>query len=142
MKKKVLAGGVFSIVHSGHVFFLKKAREFGDYLIVVIANDKTARRTKQYRVLGQRARKQNIEKLGIADKVVIGDAKDFMRVVRREKPDIIVLGYDQKMSEKELKKMLSDSKIECKITRIKESLKGYKTSKIIKNKENNLKGLV
>lgn len=134
--KKVLAGGVFNFAHKGHEFFLRKTKAYGDYLIVVIANNKTARKTKKYTVIDQKTRKKNIEKLGIADKVVIGDAKDFMKVVRREKPDIIVLGYDQKMSEKRLKKMLVENGIECKVTRIKERLKGYKTSKIIKNKEN------
>jgi cytidyltransferase-like protein len=136
MTKKVLVGGVFNIIHDGHVFFLKKAKALGGYLIVVVAHDRTAHKTKRYKVLDQKTRKQNIEKLGIANKVVIGDAKDFMKVVRREKPDIIVLGYDQKMGEKELRRMLAGSRIECKIKRIKESLKGYKTSKIMKNKEN------
>jgi FAD synthetase len=142
MKKKVLAGGVFSIVHSGHVFFLKKAKELGDYLVVVIAHDKTAAKTKKYSVAGQEERRQNIERLGIADKVVIGDERDFMKVVRDEKPDVIALGHDQKMKEDELKWMLAQSGIKCVIVRIRQKLKGYKTSKIIKNKENNLKGLV
>jgi FAD synthetase len=134
MAKKVLVGGVFNIVHLGHVFFLKKAKDMGDYLIVVIANDKTARRTKRYAVHSQNERKKNIEKLGIADKVLIGDESDFMKVVRKEKPDIIVLGHDQKMSEAELREMLAQSGIRRKIaiTRIRENLKGYKTSEIIK----------
>ena len=134
--KKVLVGGVFNIVHPGHVFFLKKSRELGDFLLVVIANDETARKTKKYAVVDQRTRKKNIEKLGIADKVVIGDAKDFMKVVRKERPDLIVLGYDQRMKEKDLKRMLAESGLECGVTRLRKKLKGYKTSKIIKNKEN------
>jgi FAD synthetase len=135
MKRKVLVGGVFNVVHPGHVFFLKKAKQLGDYLIVVIANDKTAARTKKYEVNDQETRKRNIEKLGIADKVVIGNESDFMKVVREERPDVIALGYDQKMDEKELKWMLAGSKISCEVVRIKDRLEGYKTSKIIKNKK-------
>ena len=133
--KKVLAGGVFNLVHPGHVFFLRKAKEFGDYLIVVIASNRTASITKDYPVLDQKIRKKNVEKLGFVDKVVIGDETDFMKVVRREKPDIIVLGYDQKISERELKKMLSKEGINCEIIRIKEELEGYKTSRMIKKNE-------
>lgn len=133
--KKVLVGGVFSILHKGHEFFLKKAKEFGDYLIVVIASNRTACLTKKYPVVDQGTRKKNLEKLGIADKVVIGDEVDFMKVVRREKPDVIVLGHDQKMSEKELRKMLAKEGLDCGIIRVKEKLKGYKTSKIIKKNE-------
>ncbi len=135
--KKVLVGGVFNIVHPGHEFFLKKAKALGDYLIVVIAHDKTAKKTKSYAILGQKERKRNVEKLGIADKVVTGDERDFMKVVREEKPDIIVLGYDQEMTERELKRLLDENGIACVIKRIREKLEGYKTSRIIKNKEAN-----
>jgi FAD synthetase len=134
MVKKVLAGGVFNVVHRGHELFLKKAKEFGDYLVVVVANNRTASLTKKYPVLDQEIRKKNIEKLGIADKVVIGDEVDFMNVVRKEKPDVIVLGYDQRISEKELNKMLTREKIDCRVVRIRDELKGYKTRKIMKGK--------
>ena len=130
--RKILVGGVFNIVHRGHEFFLRKSKELGDYLIVVVANNRTARLTKKYPVLDQEIRKKNIDKLGIADKVVIGDETDFMNVVRKEKPNIIVLGYDQKINEKELKKMLTREGIDCEIVRIREKLKGYKTSLILK----------
>ncbi|NIO22705.1 MAG: adenylyltransferase/cytidyltransferase family protein [Candidatus Aenigmarchaeota archaeon] len=135
MVNKVLIGGVFNLVHKGHEFFLKRAKELGDYLIVVIASNRTAQLTKKYPVLDQVIRKKNLEKLGIADRVVIGDEADFMNVVRREKPNVIVLGYDQKISEKELEKMLKKEGIDCEIIRIRDELKGYKTSNIIKNKE-------
>ena len=58
-----------------------------------------------------------------------------MKIVRKEKPDVIVLGHDQKMSEKELRKMLIKSGIDCEVIRIKEVLKGYRTSEIIKKNE-------
>ncbi len=135
MVKKILVGGVFNLIHKGHIFFLKKAKEFGDYLIVVIASNRTACLTKKYPVIDQRIRKKNLEALGIADKVVVGGEMDFMNVVRKERPNVIVLGHDQKMSEKELKKILIKEGIDCEIMRIKEKLKGYKTSKIIKKNE-------
>ncbi|MEM5871547.1 MAG: adenylyltransferase/cytidyltransferase family protein [Candidatus Aenigmatarchaeota archaeon] len=133
--KKVLVGGVFNIVHPGHIFFLKKAKELGDYLIVVVAHNKTAEKAKKYEIIDHTIRRKNIEKLDIADKVVIGDEKDFMKVVRKEKPNIIALGYDQKIKIRDLKKKLSENNLKCDVIRIKEHLKGYKTSKIIKTKK-------
>ncbi|MFH1237180.1 MAG: adenylyltransferase/cytidyltransferase family protein [Candidatus Aenigmatarchaeota archaeon] len=133
---KVLAGGVFNIVHPGHELFLKKAKALGDYLVVVIASDRTARRTKKYELASQEMRKAGVERLAIADKVVIGDERDFMKVVRDERPDIIALGHDQKADEKALAKLLAEEGIACKVIRIKEKLGDYKTSNIIKNKKN------
>ncbi len=40
--KIVLAGGVFDIIHPGHINTLNAAKKLGDVLVVVIATDKTA----------------------------------------------------------------------------------------------------
>lgn len=46
-------------------------------------------------------RKKWVEALGIADKVVIGGPHGFVDTVKRENPDILVLGYDQKLPDPE-----------------------------------------
>jgi glycerol-3-phosphate cytidylyltransferase/FAD synthetase len=40
--KVVLAGGVFDIIHPGHIHTLNAAKDLGDILVVAIATDKTA----------------------------------------------------------------------------------------------------
>ena len=92
--KKVLAGGCFNSVHPGHMHFLRKAKEKGDFLVVVLANDE--HNCKPY-ARPAAERKLSVEKLGIADRVVIGSAVDFSKVVEDEKPDVIALGYDQEL---------------------------------------------
>ena len=42
----VLAGGVFDIIHPGHIHTLKAAKALGDILVVAIATDKTAQKMK------------------------------------------------------------------------------------------------
>ncbi len=92
--KKVLVGGVFNVIHAGHLFFLKEAKKRGDYLIVVIASDKTAGDKAIYPAV---TRKQLVESLDFVDKVVIGSDDNKTDVLKKEKPDLVVLGYDQVM---------------------------------------------
>ncbi|MFH0832411.1 MAG: adenylyltransferase/cytidyltransferase family protein [Candidatus Aenigmatarchaeota archaeon] len=94
MKKiKVLAGGCFNKIHEGHIYFLNRAKSFG-FLTVVLAND---RNNKKRYALPAKQRKENLKKLKIADRIIVGDENDYMKTVDRVKPDIIVLGYDQKL---------------------------------------------
>ena len=94
--RKVLAGGCFNLIHPGHIYFLKEAKKLGDVLVVVLSHDKN--NNKPYAILAEK-RKNMLEFLDIADEVVIGDAYDKIKIVRGIKPDIIVLGYDQKLPE-------------------------------------------
>ena len=89
---KVLCGGRFNFLHKGHEYFLRKAKEYG-FLVVVIAHD--VHNFKKQEKKQMEERKRQIERLGIADKVLIGDSKDFFKVVLKEKPQIIALGWDQ-----------------------------------------------
>jgi len=43
---KIMLFGTFDIFHEGHRDFLRQAREYGDYLIVVIARDETVKNVK------------------------------------------------------------------------------------------------
>lgn len=126
-----MVGGVFNIVHAGHLFFLQEAKKFGDYLIVVVASDVTAVRSKMYPVFSADKRKEMLEKIKIIDKVIIGDNIDFLNVVRKEKPDVIVLGHDQKMSEKRIEQETNKIGINCQIIRMKKFKKGYSVSRML-----------
>ena len=93
---KVMVGGCFNSIHSGHIFFLKEAKKLGDTLIIVLTHDEN--NNKPYAVPVTN-RKKKLEFLNIADKIVIGDACDKIEIVRELKPDVIVLGYDQTLPE-------------------------------------------
>ncbi len=45
-KKIVLTGGVFDILHLGHVEFLQAAKKRGDFLFVLLESDKAAKKFK------------------------------------------------------------------------------------------------
>ena len=95
-KKTVLAGGVFDIIHPGHIHTLNAAKALGDVLVVAIATDKTAQKMKKRQPLhNQELRRELVSCLSMVDKAIVGHEDDIFETVRAIKPDIIVLGYDQ-----------------------------------------------
>ena len=95
-KKIVLAGGVFDIIHPGHIHTLNAAKALGDVLVVAIATDKTAQKMKKRSPLhNQELRRELVSCLSMVDRTVIGHEDNIFETVKDVKPDIIVLGYDQ-----------------------------------------------
>ena len=100
-KKIVLAGGVFDIIHPGHIHTLNAAKALGGVLVVAIATDKTAQKMKKRPPLhNQELRRELVSYLSMVDKAIIGHEDDIFEPVKEIKPDIIVLGYDQIHQEK------------------------------------------
>lgn len=131
--KKVMCFGTFDSLHPGHESFLKQAGQQGDFLIVVVARDKTVRKIKgKNSIWGEKRRKEEIEKLDFVDKAALGKIKDKYSLIRKFKPDIICLGYDQVVDITELKKHFTGNIIRLKAFKPKQ----YKSS-IINNKNNN-----
>ena len=99
--KIVLAGGVFDIIHPGHINTLNAAKRLGDVLVVVVATDKTAIKMKKRRPLhSAKLRQELVSSLSMVDLCIIGDEEDIFRTVDLVKPQIIALGYDQTHQEK------------------------------------------
>lgn len=99
--KVVLAGGVFDIIHPGHIHTLNAAKELGDVLIVVIATDKTAEKMKKRLPLhNQEQRKMLVDALSVVDLSIVGHEGDIFKTVDLIRPQVIALGYDQVHQEK------------------------------------------
>ncbi|MCK4613943.1 MAG: adenylyltransferase/cytidyltransferase family protein [Thermoplasmata archaeon] len=92
---RVMATGVFDILHLGHLHFLEEARKLGDELVVVVATDKTAERGKHLPIITQEMRVELVGALEVVDKVYLGHEGDPFRIVEELRPDIIALGFDQ-----------------------------------------------
>lgn len=110
---KVLAFGTFDRLHPGHRFVLGEAAKRGD-LFVVIARDtsvvaikgKTAMQSEQQRWTA-------VKEAYPQATVVLGDSADFLSPVRTIGPDLIVLGYDQRMPPG-----VSDADLPCPVERL------------------------
>jgi len=90
--------GTFDGLHPGHLNFFRQARRHGDYLIAVIARNLTVKRLKSHLpIFNERTRLEATKRVKSVNKAVLGHKKDYFRVILREKPNIICLGYDQKI---------------------------------------------
>lgn len=129
--KKVIVFGSFDPLHEGHRNFFSQAKRLGDYLTVVVARDKNIKLLKGHDPSQKESeRMEAVKVLAGVDRVILGDSPQEYKVLDREKPDIIALGYDQKIPE-DLKDRVKKYKI---IT-----LKPYKCevfkSSLIKDKQ-------
>ncbi len=128
---RVLVGGVFDVIHPGHIFFLQKAAALGDELVVVVATDELAEKNKKRKpIFSQAERVALVQSLEMVDRAVPGLAKDFLYAVKHQSPDRIVLGHDQKFPG--LEKKLKGEGIKAEVIRLKEKLEDYSTTKILK----------
>jgi cytidyltransferase-like protein len=111
--RKTMVFGTFDIFHPGHKNFLKQAKSRGDYLIAVIARDKTVLKVKgAWPKNDENARLSAVQKSGLADEAILGNLGDKYKVIKNKKPDVICLGYDQKFFIGGLKEKLKEFDLE------------------------------
>ncbi|HEY7571279.1 MAG TPA: adenylyltransferase/cytidyltransferase family protein [Nitrososphaeraceae archaeon] len=130
--KVVLVGGVFDLIHPGHIRTLLGARSHGDVLVVVVARTSTAQKIKKYRQVfhDEELRKELVSSLSFVDLAVIGSERSLYDTVEFIKPDIIALGYDQTHSEKEIAENCRKRDLNTRVIRLNTPVPGIKSSKI------------
>lgn len=97
---KVMAVGVFDLLHAGHLHYVEQAKSLGDELIVVVAHDDTVRKQKHEPITGHELRCRMVMGLKPVDLAIVGNPPSIpiFKILEDIKPDIIALGYDQKHS--------------------------------------------
>jgi len=119
----VLASGVFDLLHLGHVKFLEEAKKAGGKnteLIVIVARDSTVEETKGRRpIMPENQRRALVESLKVVDEAVLGlEEFDIGDVIKKIKPDIIALGYDQVSMEQRVKDYVAKHGLNVKVVRV------------------------
>lgn len=129
-----MAFGSFDLLHKGHLYYLNESKKYGDKLIVVVSRDDNIIGFKGKNPLyKEEERLEKVKKLSIADKVILGNKGNIFEILSEIKPNVICLGYDQKPTDKELKKELNLRNINAEVVRIKAfKPEIYKSSKIKK----------
>ena len=141
-KKIVLAGGVFDIIHPGHIHTLNAAKALGGVLVVAIATDKTAKKMKKRSPLhNQELRRELVSCLSMVDKAIVGHEDDIFQTVKEVKPNIIVLGYDQVHQEKFISDGCKRIKLNVEIVRLESPVPHLSSSEIEKEYGKDIHGL-
>ena len=131
--KVVLAGGVFDIIHPGHIHTLKDAKALGDVLVVVVATDNTSVKMKKRRPLhDQEQRRELVNSLSMVDLCLVGQEEDIFKTVDLVRPQVIALGYDQTHQEKFIIDGCKRIKLDAKVARLESPIPESSSSKIQK----------
>jgi FAD synthetase len=130
--KVVLVGGVFDLLHAGHIHTLKSAKSLGDVLIIVVATDTTVSNLKRNRKIfhDENSRLELVSSIKFVDKAIIGKRTSIFDTVDFVRPDIIALGYDQSHDVKSMKKNCLDRGLEVEVIRLSSPIPQLKSSVI------------
>ena len=113
--KKVLVAGSFELLHSGHLNLFKQAKELGDFLVVIVARDSSVKKMKgRPAFVAENERLEIVSALKTVDKARLGNLENQFLVLSEERPDVLLLGYDQVVDENALRTQCRDLKIEVK----------------------------
>jgi len=95
-RRFVFTNGCFDLIHPGHTELLRRARSFGDYLLVGLNSDRSVRALKgpNRPVQGELARAQVVAALASVDYVVLFDEDTPLRLIQELVPDVLVKGGD------------------------------------------------
>ena len=110
-KRLIFTNGCFDILHSGHVNYLRQAKDMGDVLIVGLNNDESIRRLKgkERPVNTLENRVEVLSALACVDYVVpFGSIRDDtpLNLIKIIRPDVFVKGGDYKHKHLPEEKML------------------------------------
>ena len=95
-KKLVFTNGCFDILHSGHVDYLSKARQLGDYLVVGLNSDISVKNIKGEKrpIINEMERATLLDNLKFVDYVTFFDQDTPEQLITSLIPDILVKGAD------------------------------------------------
>ncbi|VFJ15294.1 adenylyltransferase/cytidyltransferase family protein [Candidatus Nitrosocosmicus franklandus] len=130
--KVVLVGGVFDLLHAGHIHTLKAAKLLGDVLIIVVATDATVSNLRSNRKIfhNENSRLELVSSIRFVDKAIIGRKTSIYDTVSFVRPDIIALGYDQSHDVKSMKKNCLERGIDVEVVRLSSPIPELKSSAI------------
>jgi cytidyltransferase-like protein len=120
--KVVLAGGVYDVLHLGHLAALNEAKSLGDLLVAVVATDITVEMLKGRKPLfPEKDRQALVEGLKPVDKAILGYEDvgfGFEQVLTEVMPDIVAFGYDQENLEKTVREIIEKRNLKVQIVKL------------------------
>lgn len=94
---RVLAYGTFDLFHIGHLNFLRRAKELGDYLIVGVAADEFNRQKGKISIFSYEERSQIVASIRYVDEIFPANGwEEKLDDIQKYKPDILVASQEWK----------------------------------------------
>ena len=128
----VFTNGCFDLLHRGHIYYLARARELGDLLVIGLNSDSSVSRLKGpgRPVNHEQARAEVLGALAMVDYIIIFEDDTPLTLINALRPDILVKGGDYKREEIVGYKEVISWGGEVIII---PTLEGYSTTSMIKN---------
>jgi glycerol-3-phosphate cytidylyltransferase len=99
--KKVLTYGTFDMLHEGHINILRRAKQFGDYLVVAVSTDEFNALKKKKSYFNYEKRKYIVEAIRYVDLVIPEKTwEQKLDDIKNHDIDILVMGDDWQGSDK------------------------------------------
>lgn len=131
-KRIVFTNGCFDLLHPGHIAYLKKARSFGDLLVVGLNSDNSVKalKGKGRPITPERKRAEVLASLEFVDLVTIFNDLTPAKLIKDVRPHTLVKGADWRKSD-----IVGKDFVESYGGRVRRItyIKGYSTSSLIKN---------
>jgi D-beta-D-heptose 7-phosphate kinase/D-beta-D-heptose 1-phosphate adenosyltransferase len=104
-KIRVAVSGYFNPLHVGHLEMIEKAKKLGDYLIVIVNNDKQVKLKGRVPFMNEKDRVKIIKALKWVDEVVLAvdnykwenGEVPIIKTLAKVKPNIFAKGGDRKI---------------------------------------------
>jgi D-beta-D-heptose 7-phosphate kinase/D-beta-D-heptose 1-phosphate adenosyltransferase len=97
----VFTNGCFDLIHGGHVFLFKQAKNLGDVLIVAVNDDRSLKRIKgaSRPIFPLEERLEILEAIEHIDYIIPFEEETPKKVISCLLPDVLVKGEDWKKDE-------------------------------------------
>ena len=135
-KTIVVVGGFFDILHAGHTKFLEKSKKYGDYLFVLLEDDKKAKKIKGANrpINSQKNRAKILSSVSSVDYVILlknmTNNVKYDRLIIQMVPSVLAATYgDPYIKHKERQAKL----INGKVVYVTKRLHNYSTTKLTKH---------
>jgi FAD synthetase len=118
--RSVMVAGTFEILHPGHLAYLREAWRLG-YVTAVVSSDENAARFKGRKIaIPQSQRAEVLSSVYYVHRVVMGGPGNIFDVLELVRPDVILLGPDQRVSEDEVRREARGRGLEVEVIRMRE----------------------
>ena len=96
--RKIAISGYFDPIHVGHVEYINNAKKLGDWLIVIVNNNKQCALKKGKHFMDENDRVLIVKNIKAVDEVFlsIDDDKTVCKSLKKVNPDVFANGGDRK----------------------------------------------